>query len=163
MHHFQPTAVNYLFLPSICIGLGIADAKWQNILELQAALGSDGMHRADIDGLRAVAVVSVVLFHFKLFPNYIRGGFVGVDVFVSGRPLSQYAAEYRRTAQKEINLAFAKALKKEGIEYFSTYEAIRNPECMIWTEEGVPLQFDDGHLTRQGSAYVARKFGRQVL
>ena len=39
------------------------------------------MHRADIDGLRAVAVVSVVLFHFKLFPNYIRGGFVGVDVF----------------------------------------------------------------------------------
>src|SRR6266436_6692000 len=81
MHHFQPTAVNYLFLPSICIGLGIADAKWQNILELQAALGSDGMHRADIDGLRAVAVVSVVLFHFKLFPNYIRGGFIGVDVF----------------------------------------------------------------------------------
>src|SRR5712691_9246339 len=37
--------------------------------------------RADIDGLRAVAVVSVVLFHFKLFPNYIRGGFIGVDVF----------------------------------------------------------------------------------
>ena len=39
------------------------------------------MHRADIDGLRAVAVVSVVLFHFKLFPDYIRGGFIGVDVF----------------------------------------------------------------------------------
>jgi peptidoglycan/LPS O-acetylase OafA/YrhL len=38
------------------------------------------MHRADIDGLRAVAVISVVLFHFKLFPNYIRGGFIGVDV-----------------------------------------------------------------------------------
>jgi hypothetical protein len=41
--------------------------------------------------------------------------------------------------------------------------SVCNPECMIWADEGVPLQFDDGHLTRQGSAYVAREFGRQVL
>ena len=34
-------------------------------------------YRPDIDGLRAVAVVSVVLFHL----NLLRGGFVGVDVF----------------------------------------------------------------------------------
>ena len=36
-------------------------------------------YRADIDGLRCVAVVPVVLFHagFGLMP----GGFVGVDVF----------------------------------------------------------------------------------
>ena len=36
-------------------------------------------HRADIDGIRAVAVVPVLLFHagFSAFP----GGFVGVDVF----------------------------------------------------------------------------------
>lgn len=32
-----------------------------------------------IDGLRAVAVLGVVLFHF--FPKYVPGGFVGVDVF----------------------------------------------------------------------------------
>jgi hypothetical protein len=81
----------------------------------------------------------------------------------SGRPLSEYATAHRRPAQKEINLTFAKALKKEGIEYFSTDEAICSPECLIWAEEGVPLQFDDGHLTRQGSAYVGRKFGNQVF
>jgi peptidoglycan/LPS O-acetylase OafA/YrhL len=36
-------------------------------------------YRPDIDGLRAVAVLSVVGFH--AFPGGIRGGYVGVDVF----------------------------------------------------------------------------------
>jgi peptidoglycan/LPS O-acetylase OafA/YrhL len=35
--------------------------------------------RFDINGLRALSVVSVVLFHF--FPELLPGGFVGVDVF----------------------------------------------------------------------------------
>ena len=36
-------------------------------------------YRADIDGLRAIAILSVVGFH--AFPNWIGGGFIGVDVF----------------------------------------------------------------------------------
>ena len=39
---------------------------------------SDWKYRPDIDGLRAVAVVLVLLFHGKLG---FQGGFVGVDVF----------------------------------------------------------------------------------
>src|ERR1700757_4722458 len=35
--------------------------------------------RAEIGGLRAVAVISVVLFHLKI-PGF-QGGFVGVDIF----------------------------------------------------------------------------------
>ncbi len=38
-----------------------------------------GTYRPDIDGLRALAVMSVVLFH--VFPSVFRGGFVGVDIF----------------------------------------------------------------------------------
>jgi hypothetical protein len=38
------------------------------------------MHRSDIDGLRAVAVLMVLVFHFDLFPAG-SAGFVGVDVF----------------------------------------------------------------------------------
>ena len=36
-------------------------------------------YRADIDGLRALAVVLVVAFH--AWPALVPGGFVGVDVF----------------------------------------------------------------------------------
>ncbi len=36
-------------------------------------------YRPDIDGLRAVAVLSVVAFH--AFPSLMKGGFIGVDVF----------------------------------------------------------------------------------
>ena len=40
---------------------------------------SKTLFRADINGLRAIAVISVVLFHFGV--SGFSGGFVGVDVF----------------------------------------------------------------------------------
>ena len=40
---------------------------------------ADGSYRPDIDGLRAVAVLAVVAFH--AVPQWLPGGYVGVDVF----------------------------------------------------------------------------------
>jgi len=45
----------------------------------QAGPGAPSAHRRDIDGLRAVAILPVVLYHLGL--SAIPGGFVGVDVF----------------------------------------------------------------------------------
>ena len=40
---------------------------------------SPSSYRPDIDGLRAISIAAVVGFH--AFPDHVRGGFVGVDVF----------------------------------------------------------------------------------
>ena len=41
--------------------------------------GSGLAYRADVDGLRGIAILAVVAFH--AFPSWVSGGFVGVDVF----------------------------------------------------------------------------------
>lgn len=48
-------------------------------MKSQIELNENETYRADIDGLRAIAIIAVVLFHY--FPSFIPGGYVGVDIF----------------------------------------------------------------------------------
>lgn len=54
------------------------------------AISQTTMYRLDIDGLRALAVLSVIFFHLNA--NWLPGGFVGVDVFfvISGYLISSH-------------------------------------------------------------------------
>ena len=47
------------------------------------------IYRSEIDGLRALAVCSVVIYHF--FPNILPNGYLGVDIFfiISGYLITQ--------------------------------------------------------------------------
>ncbi len=64
----------------------------------------DRAFRADINGLRAWAVVAVVLFHFRV-PGF-TGGYVGVDVFfvISGYLMTQIIVSGLESAERGFSL-----------------------------------------------------------
>lgn len=66
---------------------------------------STSHYRSDIQGLRAIAVLAVMLFHFN--PAWLPGGFVGVDVFlvISGYLIAHLLLE--RKVQPDYRLAGA--------------------------------------------------------
>ena len=86
-------------------------------------------YRADIDGLRAVAVLAVVAFH--LIPWVLPGGYVGVDVFfvISGYLITRilwgqlkkgtfsFATFYAKRIRRLFPALFAVTLVCAGIEY----------------------------------------------
>jgi peptidoglycan/LPS O-acetylase OafA/YrhL len=69
-------------------------------------------YRPDIDGLRAVAVMSVVLFH--AFPHQVTGGFVGVDVFfvISGFLITSLILREMQAGNFSLTHFYARRVKR---------------------------------------------------
>lgn len=69
-------------------------------------------YRRDIDGLRAVAVLSVVAFH--AFPAWLPGGFVGVDVFfvISGYLISSIILSEAGAGRFSLSGFYARRIRR---------------------------------------------------
>ena len=69
-------------------------------------------YRPDIDGLRAIAVMSVLCYH--AFPSMLHGGFVGVDIFfvISGFLISKHIWEELAQECFSIKTFYARRVRR---------------------------------------------------
>lgn len=69
-------------------------------------------YRPDIDGLRAIAVLSVVLFH--AFPEFITGGFIGVSIFfvISGFLITTIIVRDLESGQLDLKDFYKKRIRR---------------------------------------------------
>lgn len=107
-------------------------------------------YRSDIDGLRAVAVLPVVLFHAGI-PGF-EGGFVGVDVFfvISGFLITRLIIENRRSGR----FTFAGFYERRARRLFPAFMT-----TLVLTVFSACLLFSTEHLERLGKSALYASFG----
>jgi peptidoglycan/LPS O-acetylase OafA/YrhL len=95
----RPTCGGYVIVPQID---GVNKPESDSLIA----------YRADIDGLRAIAVIAVIGYH--AFPEMIPGGFVGVDVFfvVSGFLISSLLFERLQTGDFSLLEFYVRRIRR---------------------------------------------------
>jgi peptidoglycan/LPS O-acetylase OafA/YrhL len=115
-----------------------------------ATAGAKADYRADIDGLRAIAVIAVLLFHLG-FPRF-GGGFIGVDVFfvISGYLITgMIKADIERG-----NFSMARFLARRGRRLLPAMFAV-----IAATSLAAFLMLSPDHLRNYAGSAVTATFG----
>jgi peptidoglycan/LPS O-acetylase OafA/YrhL len=103
---------------------------------MMAALGREQgraqVYRADIDGLRALAVLSV-MFHHYLVPGF-RGGFVGVDVFfvISGFLIAAHIESDLATSRFSLLAFYERRIRRILPALFLMYALFLILACWVY-------------------------------
>ncbi|MFO1470698.1 MAG: acyltransferase family protein [Turneriella sp.] len=131
-------------------------------------------YRADLQGLRAVAVILVFLFH--VWPDSIRGGFIGVDAFfvISGFLItSLLLAEVEKTGRLDLADFWSRRLRRllpaaTLVLLVSLYAALRWLPETEWINTakqvfGSALYVQNWMLVAQSVDYLAREASPTVV
>jgi peptidoglycan/LPS O-acetylase OafA/YrhL len=112
---------------------------------------TDHNYRPDIDGLRAIAVLAVVLYH--AFPNALPGGFVGVDIFfvISGYLITKLILQELQSGSFKISNFYLRRAKRIFPALIVVLIAVIGLGWLILTPEeykrlGVPIAGGAGFL-----------------
>jgi hypothetical protein len=141
------------FLPRAHLDGIIMSARWQPD-EVQAAVKT-------AEGLKPYAskvfIFGPIAEYNQALPRILA------EAIASNKNEEAFAEVHRSAAQKEIDRAFSATRSNGSVEYVSVYKALCDPTCEVWAPGDVPLQFDYGHLTREGSIELAKKVGPQLF
>jgi len=68
-----------LIIGAACLGIAMGSLTGEGKTSTRPEQSEMGAYRPDIDGLRAVAVIAVIIYHLQ--HSWLPGGFLGVDIF----------------------------------------------------------------------------------
>jgi hypothetical protein len=147
--------MNYVyedFLPNHHVDRLLIAARWQ---DQDLAPLSRALDWAKARGI-AVVIFGPMLQYDMALPRLLA---------FSIRESDQAIPDEHRVDQHALDAAMSALAQGKGVEYISFYRSLCGPRtCQEFAVNGVPLQFDYGHLTKEGSVLVAQKVvGNQDL
>lgn len=130
-------------------------------------------YRNDLQGLRAIAVIAVLLFH--IWPDHFKGGFIGVDVFfvISGFLItSLLVAEIEKTGHLDLSNFWSRRLRRL-LPAATLVLLVSLWACLKWLPEtewlntakqvfASGLYFQNWMLVAQSVDYMAREASATV-
>jgi hypothetical protein len=137
--------VNYViheYLPKNRISMVIMSARWE---------------MGDAEGVaataRALSLVADKVLVVGPMPEYRRP--LPILLAQSTEDLEQaYANGFRSPDIELIDRSFSRKMTESNIEYLSLVDLLCNPQCKVIVNHA-PMEFDSGHLTEEGSTYLA--------
>lgn len=141
-------AVYDSWLPGHRIAGVILAANWQDYDPPRISAAVKGMRELR----QPVVVVGPVMHYDAPLPQLLAAQGEGSSGGL------QMVEQHRITAYDQLDARMAGLAASEWkVPYFSLRSAFCNPSCMVWTAPYTPLQWDDSHLTDEGSRLAAEK------
>lgn len=118
-------------------------------------------YRPDIDALRAVAVLSVVVFHFN--KNWLPGGFLGVDIFfvISGFLITLIIHREMSSSTFSFKTFYIRRIKRILPAFFAVLAASLALGALLFTQDDFALLAKSAAASMAFAAnlYYARTLG----
>ena len=76
-------------------------------------------------------------------------------IFNQGQP-GYVAAQSNIASLRAVDLELSELVKAEGAQYYSMLQQQCTPDCRYTDVNGIPIQWDTSHLTRQGADFMLR-------
>jgi peptidoglycan/LPS O-acetylase OafA/YrhL len=143
------------FLPDVHLDGIIISARWKSDLILPELINTANIARSYAD---RVIIFGPMPEYDQALPRILA------RAIASGKSELDFANFHRLSLSQKIDQDFSTGLQgRSSIGYVSVYQALCTPDCKVWATKKIPLQFDNSHLTCEGSIELARKVGPQLF